>query len=172
MRDPGREPLARRGIARRAPVGRVKGGFIIKSCHRPALALQACATDHFLQSCLQTSSTGHASAEPCDFTNPSKSQNFGQYRPKWSVLQAMGPRSVKPIALVGVLVSQSISLGLTPSSSLTTENKKGSIREGGTTARRGRAGLSQAQCSAGGAVTRVASALMLFMTAVLRLPVF
>ena len=53
-----------------------------------------------------------------------------------------------------------------------TKNKKGSIREGGTTARRGRAGLSQAQCSAGGAVTRVASALMLFMTAVLRLPVF
>ena len=53
-----------------------------------------------------------------------------------------------------------------------TENKKGSIREGGTTARRGGAGLSQAQCSEGGAVTRVASALMLFMTAVLRLPVF
>ena len=69
-----------------------------RSCHRPALALQACATDHFLQSCLQTSATGHASAEACDFTNPSKSQNFGQYRPKWSVLQAMGPRSVKPIA--------------------------------------------------------------------------
>ena len=73
-----------------------------RSCHRPALALQACATDHFLQSCLQTSATGHASAEACDFTNPSKSQNFGQYRPKWSVLQAMGPRSVEPIALARV----------------------------------------------------------------------
>ena len=54
-----------------------------------------------LQSSLQISSTGHASAEACVFTNPSKSQNFGQYRPKWSVLQAMGPRSVKHIASQG-----------------------------------------------------------------------
>ena len=36
----------------------------------------------------------------------------------------------------------------------------------------GRAGLSRAQCSAGGAVTRVASALILFMTTALRLPAF
>ena len=35
-----------------------------------------------------------------------------------------------------------------------------------------RAGLSRAQCSGGGAVTRVASALILFMTTALRLPAF
>ena len=47
-----------------------------------------------------------------------------------------------------------------------------SLFPGHSAGEEGRAGLSRAQCSGGGAVTRVASALILSMTTALRLPAF